>query len=359
MHGLSGQSIDWSGVDGGWYSLVKDEEDDIHINVRLTAPLPVEFPNRQLTTGVAILSGGHSLVIEVKNPYTAATGGCPNGVSPCLADGGLRVTVDQYEDYGLLSPVRDGFVADGIHVSASNLPVECRQFGGDRIWARMYAEMLHGRRHLQGQSFEDWVLMYEAMAAPAWCTKYIAENGLQNVQSNYAIFKVVTPTVVVRLHTGVSYQGGGEKDWDGRVLPDLDFWQMDIGVGGLNVGHRFLSGILGETARPVFDDEGRAVMKGQGAMRGKVSINHLTMEVAGPDTPRRCGKQTYAHFVRCKRYQYFGIFTGSVLRGIHTRETTAFTPYDVHSIFLCIEDSSWWPKSSRFIFVAARCSGRA
>lgn len=80
MKGLRGQRIDWSGVDGGWYSMIKDEEADLHINVRLTARLPEEFPDRQLITGLSILSEGHSLAVEVKNPYTASTNGCAEGV---------------------------------------------------------------------------------------------------------------------------------------------------------------------------------------------------------------------------------------------------------------------------------------
>ena len=58
MQGLRGQRIDWSGVDGGWYSLVEDENADLHVNVRLTAPLPDEFPDRQLVTGLTIMSEG-------------------------------------------------------------------------------------------------------------------------------------------------------------------------------------------------------------------------------------------------------------------------------------------------------------
>lgn len=40
MKGLRGQKIDWSGIDGGWYSMVKDDDAEIHVSVRLTAPLP-------------------------------------------------------------------------------------------------------------------------------------------------------------------------------------------------------------------------------------------------------------------------------------------------------------------------------
>ena len=128
MAGLRGQRIDWSGIDGGWYSLIKDSGANLHINVRLTAPLPDEFPNRQLITGLGVLSGGHSLAVEVKDPYTVDTGGCPMGVSPCLANGGLRAVVDGREMDDLLHFSRNTRIAGGeISVSASNLPVECRQ----------------------------------------------------------------------------------------------------------------------------------------------------------------------------------------------------------------------------------------
>ncbi|CAN0326012.1 unnamed protein product, partial [Ectocarpus fasciculatus] len=60
MRGLRGQRINWFGVDGGWYSFVRDDDLDLNVNVKLTAPLPEEFPNRQLVTGLSVISGGHS-----------------------------------------------------------------------------------------------------------------------------------------------------------------------------------------------------------------------------------------------------------------------------------------------------------
>ncbi|CAB1111947.1 unnamed protein product [Ectocarpus sp. CCAP 1310/34] len=88
MKGLFGQNIDWFGVDGGWYSFVRDPDIDLNVNVRLTAPLPEEFPDRQLVTGLSVvrltaplpeefpdrqlvtglsvMARGHSLVIEVR-----------------------------------------------------------------------------------------------------------------------------------------------------------------------------------------------------------------------------------------------------------------------------------------------------
>eukprot|EP00752_Nemacystus_decipiens_P016691 g14929.t1 len=273
MRGLRGQRFDWSGVDGGWYSLIKDGNADLHINVRLTAPLTDEFPDRQLMTSLSVITEGHSLVIEFANPYNVDTDGCPEGVSPCLANGGLRMIVDGQQVDELLGFSRQVPVADGaITVSASNLPVECRQFGGDRIWASMFQDMMEGRRQLlSGESLEEWILRNDHnMAAPGWCAKYITENDLADLQSTHAIFKIETTTVTVRLNAGVNYQGNGELNWDGRVLPDLEFWQMDVGMDGLDVDNPTLSGLLGETSRPVYDENGQAVMEGFNAFRGTV-----------------------------------------------------------------------------------------
>ena len=279
MKGLRGQKIDWSGVDGAWYNMIKDEDVNLHLNVRLTAPLPDEFPDRQLITGLSLLSEGHSYVIEVKNPYDIDTTGCPSGISPCLSDGGLRAVVDGEEVDGLLRFSRDEYVVDGITVSASNLPAECRQFGGDKIWARMYNEMLQGTRQLTpSERFEDWILRFDGVAAPNWCAQYIDQHDLADLQSIHAIFKIVTSSVTVRLSVGTNSQGNGELDWDGRVLPDLDFWQMDVGLDGLSLDNELLSGILGETARPVLDENGREVMEGSEAFRGTVD----DYRVSGP-----------------------------------------------------------------------------
>ena len=134
MQGLRGQRIDWNGVDGGWYSLIKDDKAEFYMNVRLTAPLYDEYAHRQLMTSMSIMSEGHSLVVEVRNPYTIDTHGCPEGISPCLANGGLRMVIDGQEVEELLRFSRQASVADdAISVSASNLPVECRQFGGDCV----------------------------------------------------------------------------------------------------------------------------------------------------------------------------------------------------------------------------------
>ena len=164
-------------------------------------------------------------------------------------------------------------------MSSSNLPAECRQFGGDKIWARMCGEMLQGTRQLTpAEQFEDWILRFNDMAAPAWCTQYIERNNLAELQSVHAIFEIVTSTATVRLNVGTNYQGGGDVDKDGRILPDLEFWQMDVGVNGLSPENESLSGLLGETARPVLDEDGREVVEGPEAFRGAVE----DYRVSGP-----------------------------------------------------------------------------
>lgn len=97
MQGLRGQHIDWSGVDGGWYSLIKDDDTDLSVNVRLTAPLADEFPDHQLVKGLSVTSDGHSFAADVKNPYSIDTDKCPQDVSPCLANGGPGAVVDDQE----------------------------------------------------------------------------------------------------------------------------------------------------------------------------------------------------------------------------------------------------------------------
>lgn len=277
MVGLKGQKIDWAGVDGAWYALIKNHDPDVTVNLRLTAPLPEEFPHRQLVSGVAIMSSGHSLVLEFKNPYSTDLDGCPRGNPQCLANGGIRVVVDgrTLSDFLIGSDALE--LADGIKLSASNLPMECWQFGGAKIWAKQYEDMMSQSRELTTDSFEGWILKSVNMAAPDWCAKFMSEQHIHEVKSSHSIFKVDTTSMTVRVNAGINHQGDGEVDWDGRVLPDLDFWQMDVGLEGLQITDT-ISGILGETARPMYDAKGNVVMEGLEAMRGTVE----DYEVSGP-----------------------------------------------------------------------------
>ena len=272
LQGLRGQHVEWTGVDGGWYALVKDVEDDLQINVRTTAPLPNDFPDRQFITGVAILSQEHSLVVEVKEPHTIDTQGCASDVSPCLADGGLVVSVDgELVDF-LTGPTNDVKLPGGIELSSSNLPPACREFGGRKVWARAQKDMLRGRRQLTiAKTFEDWMLSFTHMMSSEFCASFVVNGDLSKVQSDQALLRIVTPTAVVRISAGINHRRGGKTDRFGRDLPELDFWQMGVGVEGLSLQHESLSGLLGVTSRVVVDPEGNEVMEGARALPGTIS----------------------------------------------------------------------------------------
>ncbi|CAB1118189.1 unnamed protein product [Ectocarpus sp. CCAP 1310/34] len=284
MVGLLGQEIDWYGEDSGWYCLLVNSE--FQVNARVTAPMPDEFPTRQLVSGVSIRSAeGPSLVVEVKNPITTETEGCSSTSAPCLAEGALRILVDGDESHALQSPVENLVLPGGdLVVSSANLPAECRPFGGDRIWAAQFAAMndASGRRSLRGHTpFADWVLEADTMAAPGWCALFAREqrlSGLSSVQSNRAILRVETGGVTVRVDVGVNYQDSVlSSDGNAVLVPELDFWQTDIAFEELRPSGE-LGGMLGDTARYVIDDDGKPITSGMEALRGPVE----TCRVSGP-----------------------------------------------------------------------------
>lgn len=286
MVGLLGQKIDWAGVDNAWYCLFNDGP-DFHVNVRLSAPMPEEFPDRQLISAVSVLSddGRSSFVVEVQDPYTTNTDGClDSSPLPCLADGALRIMVDG-EDYATLQAPAVNFRLPGSYpvvVSAANLPAECRPFGGDRIWATQFEEMVtkHRSLRLHSVSFGEWILQPDTLAAPTWCAQFLEEGGSAGIistRSKHATIRVETPKVSVRINVGVNYQDL-ETAPDGNVLvPELEFWQTDLGFDGLQLSDS-VTGLMGDTARFVLDDEGVPVTSGLGALHGAVE----TYRVAGP-----------------------------------------------------------------------------
>lgn len=282
MVGLLGQKINWYGEDKGWYCLLTDSR--VHINTRVTAPLPEEFPKRQLLSGVSVVTAdGHSLAIEIKDPYTIATEGCSSSTA-CLADGALRILVDGEESQSLQTPGEDIIVADGLMVSSANLPAECRSFGGDRIWAAQRAAMedTRGRRLLHGTSapFVDWLLESDNMAAPHWCAKFVGEQGsagMFTVQSNHAVLRIETPGVTLRVNIGVNYQDSVVGDDGVEVLPDLEFWQMDVALEEMQLSGEG-GGMLGDTSKYVIGDDGVPITKGMKALHAPVEM----YRVSGP-----------------------------------------------------------------------------
>lgn len=209
MTGFKGQKIDWKGEDGAWYVLLSDSH-DLQMTVRLTAPLPEDFPDRQLITGFAIqYDSGHSLVIETMNPYSTDTPGCaPDLVGPCLSDGVLKITIDGQVHAPI--PVENKHLNEGATMSVMNLPAECQPYGGDVMWARTFEQMTQRRLMIEPTSFSEWVLEWvDSTAAPLWCEKFINDFGAEDLLdslSKHAVFRIQTSDVSVRLHHGTNHQ---------------------------------------------------------------------------------------------------------------------------------------------------------
>lgn len=88
------------------------------------------LPEITYVTGLSVLTtdtegSDHAIVIDVRDPHSLHSS-CREGLSPCLAEGSLRVLLDGEEQ--LLAP---GSITLGedVVVSAVNLPGECRSFG--------------------------------------------------------------------------------------------------------------------------------------------------------------------------------------------------------------------------------------
>lgn len=124
MTGYRGQKFDFVGEDGEWYSVVSDN--NILVNMRVTSPVP-SVPEITYITGLGIKttdSSGldHTILITVTDPHSLDSG-CPEGTSPCLADGALTVELDG--EIALLSP-GDVQLGPDVAIAAVNLPGACR-----------------------------------------------------------------------------------------------------------------------------------------------------------------------------------------------------------------------------------------
>lgn len=285
MTGFLEQRVDWVGVDGAWYNLIKD--DDLQLDARVTAPLSEEFPDRQLLTGFSLTYGKDksSIVISVEDPYSTETQGCAAGISsPCLLDGALRIVVNGADSHELLVPTESNQLPEGAVISSASLPAACQSFGGDKIWANQFAQIGGRKLHVAAPMIiVDWIKTWSpSTAAPSWCDKFLDEQGVTALtdSSNHVVFRIEMPNLSVRLHIGTNYQGGKIIP-DGRTLPELDFWQMNVHVEWLDVDVQTVSGILGGTMRPVLDAEGKAVMRGPGAIHGEIQ----DYRVPSPLTP--------------------------------------------------------------------------
>ena len=131
MTGFRGQKFDFTGDDGGWYSVLSALP-DIHLNMRVTSPVP-SVPEITYITGISIKTTDadgveHTIVISVTNPHSLESK-CPEGQSPCLADGALSVEIDG--NATLLAP-REITLGPNVAIAAVNLPGACRSFGFEK-----------------------------------------------------------------------------------------------------------------------------------------------------------------------------------------------------------------------------------
>eukprot|EP00752_Nemacystus_decipiens_P014856 g13227.t1 len=274
MTGFRGQTFDFTGEDGEWYCLISDLP-SMHLNMRVTTPVP-SVPEITYITGLSVFTTDaegfdHSIVIEVTNPHSLESA-CPAGVSPCLADGALSVFIDGSEE--LVQPGTVS-VAQGVTVSAVNLPGECRSFGFEKYWEQKRLEYAQatGRRLLVDQAMGEWVLGDPTATNLAECAEFVAratavsEAGLFEHQSEHVSFKIFLPAATVRLSHGRLHQLPMRDPTDQFDLPEHTTWQMNIAVDHNDVS-RDATGVLGETLVPTLDDRGTPIMRGMGAIRG-------------------------------------------------------------------------------------------
>eukprot|EP00752_Nemacystus_decipiens_P014855 g13226.t1 len=274
MTGFRGQTFDFTGADGEWYCLISDLP-SMHLNMRITTPVP-SVPEITYITGLSVFTTDaegfdHSIVIEVTNPHSLESA-CSAGVSPCLADGALSVFIDGSEE--LVQPGTVS-VAQGVTVSAVNLPGECRSFGFEKYWERKRLEYAQatGRRLLVEQPMGEWVLGDPTATNLAECAEFVArattvcKAGLFEHQSEHVSFQIVLPAATVRLSHGRLHQLSMRDPTDQFDLPEHTTWQMNIAVDHNDVS-RDATGVLGETLVPTLDDRGTPIMRGMGAIRG-------------------------------------------------------------------------------------------
>lgn len=281
MTGLRGQRYDWFADDGGWYAFLSTP-DQLQMNLRVTSHLPATFPERQLVTGVALVTdGGHTIVIDIEEPLDLAPTchgtAAAVGSAPCLANGGLRVTVDGREE---VQGAGEHHFDGDIHITAVNVPLECQRFGDYLMWGGLDDEqrLRGGSRNTRAvggaSSVFEWLLEDSVMIAMPWCVRYLDElrgdvNALAGFQSAHAVVRIESPNLSLRVNVGVNTELEQTLQ-DGRVVPTASFWQMDVRVEHAD-GIATAKGMLGETARPVRDHQtGKNVMSGLGVLRGDV-----------------------------------------------------------------------------------------
>eukprot|EP00752_Nemacystus_decipiens_P003687 g3397.t1 len=273
MTGFLGQKFDFTGEDGDWYCLL-DDGPSVHLNMRVTAPVPA-LPQITYITGLSVITTDvqgvdHTIEITVTDPHSLDSS-CPVGVFHCLANGALSVRLDGYES--LVSP-GEVTLGPGVAVSAVNLPGSCRSFGFEKYWEYKKLQNAGGGRRLDlvgvMQDMGSWILADPTATNVAECTEYVAAagtTGLFEHESEHASFQIMTPVGTIRLSHGKLHQLAVRDPTDQFDLPEHLAWQMNVAIDHHDVSDE-ATGVLGETVVPTVDANGKYFMKGVDAIRG-------------------------------------------------------------------------------------------
>lgn len=274
MTGFHGQKFDFIGEGGSWYALIS-ELPTMHVNMRVTSPVP-SLPKITYITGLSVITADddgllHTVVITVKDPHNLNSG-CPGGVSPCLADGSLSVVLDGRET---LREPGSVMLGPDVEVFAVNLPGECRSFGFEKYWEREkreYALQADHRRLGESVDMGEWILGDPTATNMVERTEYVAramadKDGLFSYQSEHASIQIVTLKATIRLSHGRLHQLAMRDPTDRFDIPEHLTWQMNMAIDRTGVS-RTAKGVLGETFVPTLNSNGAPIMHGMEAIRG-------------------------------------------------------------------------------------------
>lgn len=181
MEGFRGQKFDFTGEDGGWYSVL-DDGPALRINMRVTSPVS-GVPQITYITGISIMTTDaegvdHTIVIQARDPHSLEAS-CPAGVSPCLAEGSLSVHLDGEEV--LLAPGRKTLAPDVV-ISAVNLPGACRYIIIVQCKVLLYMACHVNRRHPRSVRF---MYTHRGWHINVTCSRYpVVPNALSHTGVN-------------------------------------------------------------------------------------------------------------------------------------------------------------------------------
>lgn len=159
-------------------------------------------------------------------------------------------------------------------MAAVNIPGECRPFGFEKYWLAQEKarQAAMGHRSLRNAlPMAEWLLRDGHRTNPVECEKYVhgavTAGSLFNHGSEHSSFQITSPVLSLRLNHGKVHQVAMRDPTDTIDLPDHLAFQMNVGFFKIVLGDN-PKGSIGETIRPVLDQDGQPIMHGLDAIRG-------------------------------------------------------------------------------------------